>query len=127
MTCPCIVDSESRIKYTGPITITEDTTIIAYAVKDGYTDSKTTLFIYSVEKTDSKIGDVNGDGVVDISDVSLIQKYISLLVTPDEIDLKAADVNKDGKITVADATLIQKYIAKIITDFDQFVSAKAKG
>ena len=127
LTCPCIVDSESRIKYTGPITITEDTTIIAYAVKDGYTDSKTTLFIYSVEKTDSKIGDVNGDGVVDISDVSLIQKYISLLVTPDEIDLKAADVNKDGKITVADATLIQKYIAKIITDFDQFVSAKAKG
>ena len=127
LTCPCIVDSESRIKYTGPITITEDTTIIAYAVKDGYTDSKTTLFIYSVEKTDSKIGDVNGDGVVDISDVALIQKYISSLVTPDEIDLKAADVNKDGKITVADATLIQKYIAQIITDFDQFVSAKAKG
>ncbi len=45
-TSPC--DSESRILYTEPIVITEDTHIIAYAVKDGYEDSSTSEFIYTV-------------------------------------------------------------------------------
>ncbi len=47
-TCPCVVDSSSRIKYTGPITINEDMYIIAYAVKDGYEDSATSGFYYTV-------------------------------------------------------------------------------
>ncbi|MCD7854461.1 MAG: chitobiase/beta-hexosaminidase C-terminal domain-containing protein [Clostridiales bacterium] len=45
-TCPCNVDSESRIKYTEPITITDYTFIIAYAVKEGYDDSSTAGFIF---------------------------------------------------------------------------------
>ncbi|MBR7161792.1 MAG: chitobiase/beta-hexosaminidase C-terminal domain-containing protein [Clostridia bacterium] len=48
-TCPCIVDSPARIKYTGPIAITEDMFIIAYAVKDGMEDSKTAGFVFTVE------------------------------------------------------------------------------
>ncbi len=48
--CPCITDSDSRIKYTGPITVTEDTYIIAYAVKDGYEESATSGFSYTVAK-----------------------------------------------------------------------------
>ena len=51
-TCPCVVDSPSRIKYTGPITLTEDTFIIAYAVKDGMADSDTAGFIYTVKKAE---------------------------------------------------------------------------
>ena len=35
-TCPCDLDNEARKEYTGPIEITEDTYIIAYAVKEGY-------------------------------------------------------------------------------------------
>ena len=47
-TCPCTIDSPSRIKYTEPITITEDMFLIAYAVKEGIEDSYTAGFIYSV-------------------------------------------------------------------------------
>ncbi len=47
-TCPCIEDSPSRIKYTGPITVTEDVFIIAYAVKEGYEESSTSKFAYTV-------------------------------------------------------------------------------
>ncbi len=47
-TCPCVVDSPSRIKYEGPITVNENVFIIAYAVKDGYEESATSQFIYTV-------------------------------------------------------------------------------
>ncbi|MBQ8762792.1 MAG: leucine-rich repeat protein, partial [Clostridia bacterium] len=47
-TCPCIVDSESRIRYTGPITLTDSVRIIAYAVREGYNDSGTSVFNYTV-------------------------------------------------------------------------------
>ena len=48
-TCPCIVDNPSRTKYTGPIEINEDMYIVAYAVKDGFEDSATAAFSYTVE------------------------------------------------------------------------------
>ncbi len=48
-TCPCVEDSPSRIHYTGPITLTEDTFLIAYAVKEGFDDSFTAGFMYTVK------------------------------------------------------------------------------
>ena len=47
-TCPCVIDSPSRIHYTGPILLQEDTFLIAYAVKAGLTDSPTAGFLYTV-------------------------------------------------------------------------------
>ncbi len=44
--CPCVVSNPARTRYTGPITLAEDTYIIAYAVKEGLTDSPTRAFIY---------------------------------------------------------------------------------
>ncbi|MFR8067050.1 MAG: leucine-rich repeat protein [Acutalibacter sp.] len=49
-TCPCDPNNETRKEYTGPIEITEDTYIIAYAVKEGYEDSKTSHFSYTVKE-----------------------------------------------------------------------------
>ncbi|MBQ6831684.1 MAG: leucine-rich repeat protein [Oscillospiraceae bacterium] len=48
-TCPCVVDSPSRILYTQPIELHEDTFLIAYAVKEGMKDSATAGFIYQVQ------------------------------------------------------------------------------
>jgi hypothetical protein len=48
-TCPCTVDSSSRIKYTGPIEINEETFLIAYAVKDGMEESYTAGFTYFIK------------------------------------------------------------------------------
>lgn len=53
------------------------------------------------------IGDANNDGLVDVKDATLIQKYTSLLDV--EIDLTVADVNNDSIVNIKDATMIQKY------------------
>ena len=58
-TCPCVEDSPSRIPYTGPIVLTEDTFLIAYAVKEGFQDSPTAGFMYTVKpKPSNPFGDV---------------------------------------------------------------------
>ncbi len=56
-------------------------------------------------------GDVNKDGVIDISDATLLQKSIVSLSTLDDLSKLLADVNGDGVLTVRDASMIQKYIA----------------
>ena len=65
---------------------------------------------------DVLMGDANNDGVVDISDATLIQKYSSSYTELDDTQLFAGDVDGDGNIDVADVTLIQKYSASIETD-----------
>ena len=62
-------------------------------------------------------GDVNGDGEINILDVTRIQKYRAGIVDLNEMELLRADVNRDGDVTIRDATLIQMYIADKITEF----------
>ena len=80
------------------------------------------IYAYYVEYTfdatkDYLLGDVNGDGKISVLDATLIQKYISGLVTFSDTQKAAADVNGDGSVSVLDATLIQKYIAGLISNF----------
>lgn len=58
-------------------------------------------------------GDVNNDKVVDIDDVTDIQRYLVGLedFTADQKD--AADVDSDNYVSIMDATRIQRYLAKI--------------
>ena len=91
--------------YTEPIEINEDTQIIAYAVLDGYEDSITTLFTYRV--SDVLLGDVNQNGVVDITDATIVQLSIASLYVLSEAARINADVNKDGLVDIGDATFIQ--------------------
>ncbi len=60
--------------------------------------------------SDSTPGDANGDGKVNLGDVSLILKHIAKWNI--ELDLDAADVTDDGKVNLADVSLILKHIAK---------------
>lgn len=59
------------------------------------------------------LGDVNGDGYVDVNDVTLVQKFLAKIVTFDSDLLAVADVNKDGGVDIIDATAIQKIIAGV--------------
>lgn len=59
-----------------------------------------------------KLGDVNGDGHVNINDVTTIQRYLAELETLEGIYLHAADANQDGTVDIADATIIQMYLAE---------------
>ena len=53
------------------------------------------------------IGDVDGNGVISVSDVTLIQKYLADLTEFTAEQIKIADVNGDGVVNVHDATAIQ--------------------
>ena len=58
-------------------------------------------------------GDVNGDGTVDVSDVTVIQLYIAELLGESTFIQEAADVNGDGIIAIDDATHLQWYLAEL--------------
>ena len=64
---------------------------------------------------DVKIGDVNGDESIDISDAMAILNYIARLTDADSIVTAAADTNNDGEIDISDAMAILNYIARLIT------------
>ena len=53
--------------------------------------------------------DINGDGKTNISDVTLLQKFVASMGV--SVNTLKADANGDGKISVADATYIQKSLA----------------
>ena len=65
--------------------------------------------------------DVNGDGRLNIHDVSAIQRHLAGIdeLFPDA--LERADVNGDGKVTIDDATLLQMYLA----EFDVVLGSQA--
>lgn len=62
------------------------------------------------------IGDVDGNGKINIKDATAIQKHIAKLIAIDETKFIYADTDKDNKITVKDATRIQKFLAQIIPE-----------
>lgn len=63
------------------------------------------------------LGDVNGDGKVNVKDATLIQKFAAKITAFTEGESLRANVNGDTKINVKDATAIQKFAAKIETGF----------
>lgn len=58
------------------------------------------------------LGDANGDGILNISDVTTIQRYSAELEALEGVCFLAADANQDGKVDVEDATAIQRYLAE---------------
>ncbi len=60
----------------------------------------------------AKLGDVSGDGSVNINDVTTIQRHLAELEALEGIYLHAADANQDGTVDIADATVIQMYLAE---------------
>ena len=63
------------------------------------------------------IGDANLDGVVDIFDATLIQKYAVDKAELTDGQKAVADVNDDGVVDVLDASDIQKFAVEKITEF----------
>lgn len=61
-----------------------------------------------------KKGDVDNDGIISISDATLIQFALAELTTLTEEQQIAADVNKNGTPDIDDATAIQMFLADLI-------------
>lgn len=82
-------------------------------------DEKATLYAVNPfalnEISKYAVGDVNGDGKINVKDATAIQKHLAKIITLTDIELFFADTTYDGKTSISDATKIQKYLAKIIT------------
>ena len=68
---------------------------------------------YAVAVTEQKqqvIGDINADGVCNLADVVMLQKYLLTTgtLTPDQGAI--ADLNKDGKLNAVDLTLLKRIL-----------------
>ena len=61
------------------------------------------------------LGDANGDGWVDGTDVALIRKYSSGAIEATDLDLSVCDVDGDGYVDVFDANLIEQHTTGAIT------------
>lgn len=57
--------------------------------------------------------DVNGDGKVNIDDVTTIQKYLADMEKLSDDKVALLDFNYDGRKTIDDATMLQKYVASM--------------
>lgn len=66
---------------------------------------------------DIKLGDANGDGSVNINDVTAIQAHKAEMSFLTDLQQLAADVNYDGKVDIADATLLQSFLAEFEVDY----------
>ena len=59
-----------------------------------------------------RAGDVDGDGKITVSDVTVIQRHIAEFFELTGARRSAADTNRDGMITISDVTLLQMYLAE---------------
>lgn len=75
-------------------------------VKNGKTS------LYDMSDVKNLRYDVNGDGVLNVQDCTLIQKYAASIEELSDEQLKKADCNKDGTVNVIDATTLQKIIVE---------------
>ena len=92
---------------------TEGTTEVTTPTEPSESTSATTPTTPVVDK--GILGDVNGDGKVNIKDATQIQKFAAKLIDLTDAEKIRADVNADTKINIKDATAIQKFVAKIET------------
>lgn len=80
-----------------------------YSVPGKYSDA--TVDEPAISEETTLIGDVSGDGVVDITDVTYLQLYVAEQYNFSEAQLIAGDVNNDGIVDITDSTLTQLIIA----------------
>ncbi len=64
-------------------------------------------------------GDVNGDGVIDINDVTRLQRHLDGHDRVPLIRKRAMDANRDERVTIADVTQIQKCLANMLHTWDK--------
>lgn len=99
---------------------------------DGVTVTKQLLYITNADLDESdpnkiyiqkkwckleKTGDVDFNGQVSLTDVTIIRNYLAKVITLTNDELEVADVNGDGVVNTADVLEIQKFMAHSIVVF----------
>ena len=66
--------------------------------------------VYASAASDSVLGDVNGDGNVNVLDYALLKRYVMGIGKLPEDGQAVADVNKDGKINAIDYARVKGHV-----------------
>ena len=79
---------------------------------DSTTEETTTTTAVTTVTTEETlpVGDVNGDGETDLTDLVLLQKYLVRRGTLTEEQAKRADLNADNRLNVVDAILLRRLL-----------------
>lgn len=72
-------------------------------------------------KSKCELGDTNLDGIISVSDVTAIQRYLVELETFNDEQITLADTNGDGSVDITDATHLQMFLA----EYDGIVLGKS--
>ncbi|HOM01360.1 MAG TPA: discoidin domain-containing protein [Acetivibrio sp.] len=63
------------------------------------------------------IGDINGDGNINSTDLTLLNRHILRIATLKDLKLAAADTDGNGSVNSTDYSLLKRYILKSILKF----------
>lgn len=81
------------------------------------TPTEAASFSYGAKPTYT-LGDVDGSGIIDVSDALMALKASAEVITLNETESLAADVDNNEMVDVSDALMILKYSAEVIKSFD---------
>lgn len=104
-----VFDSSSKVI----LHAASDSTTEAYAIANELNFVSTTIIKYQYV-----LGDVDGNGEVNIADVLKIQNWLAKQIELENKALLAADVDANVKVEVADVLNIQKYKALMPVEFE---------
>lgn len=68
------------------------------------------MYAQWIDKSSILLGDINFDGLIDVKDVSLVQKYIAGVYSFNDMQFYAADLNQDAKVNIKDVSALQNLI-----------------
>ena len=109
---PIEMELEGRLKVSFPYNVTEPTYVYIYGGTTSQSgvrraaNEPSSLKIYGIECTTTSIsGDADGDGTIDVNDITCVAAHI-LGRNPANFNAAAADADGDGTIDVNDITVI---------------------
>ena len=89
-----------------------------YLTPDDEVDSSTiAIKVNAILPAGRLYGDVNGDGVVDIDDVIILDKHLTNGGTLTGVSLLAADMDRDGEATDRDLTMLEDYCVELLENY----------
>ena len=94
-----------------------DTVTVTYAIHPGTGTLRFISVKAASDASSTTLGDVNGDGAIDILDVIATNKFLLGVKQFDEAAQAAGDVNGDNTITSDDALQILKFALQMIDKF----------
>ncbi|MBR3249540.1 MAG: Ig-like domain-containing protein [Clostridia bacterium] len=107
-------ESIAKVDETGKVTaIAKGSTEITATSANGKEDKCNITVIENIDKPQKLKGDVNGNGIVELTDYSMILKHVKGIKLLEGEQKERADVNENGTIELTDYSMVLKHVKGI--------------